>query len=111
MRFIDYIRKIFLKFVLYFEFFKFLKGKKNNVNVDNVDNMPDVKEEKVLLKFNQNNLQFLEWINHGGMQLPVYYFIKDGKKYHYLNFYDKTIEVNGEKQRMFIADRSLTTIN
>ena len=99
MRFIDFIKKIFIR------------EKKNNVNVDNLSNIPDVEDEKVLLKFNQKNLQFLEWMNYGGMQLPVYYFMKDGKKYYYLNFYEKTIEVNGEKQRMFIADRSLTTIN
>ena len=111
MRFIDYIKKIFLKFVLYFQFFKFLKGKKNNINVDNLSNIPNAEDERILLKFNCNNLKFLEWINCSDMQLPVYYFIKDGKKYHYLNFYDKTIGVSGERQRMFIADRSLTTIN
>ena len=99
MRFIDYIRKIFLR------------KKKNNIYVDNARNVPDVKEDRLLLKLNQNNLKFLEWINCGDIQLPAYYFKKDGKKYYYLNFYDKTMEVNGEKQRMFIADRSLTTIN
>lgn len=110
MRFIDYIRKIFLRFVLYFQFFKFLR-KRKNTHVDNIGDVKDVSEERILLKINQNNFRCLEWIDCGGMQLPVYYFIKDGKKYHYLNFYDKTTEINGERQRMFIADRSLTTIN
>lgn len=34
MRFIDYIRKIFLKFVLYFQFFKFLRKRKNTKQQD-----------------------------------------------------------------------------
>jgi len=73
------------------------------------DSLSEIEESKIkFLKFNENNFRFLEWKYRGNFYLPEYYFIKDGKKIFYLNYYEKLMP-NGEK--MLIADKSLTTIN
>lgn len=82
--------------------FKHYEGNRNNIADAELD------RKKVFLKFNKNNFKYLEWINYGGFHLPAFYFIKDGKKIFYLNYYEKMMP-NGDKA--LIADRSLTTIN
>ena len=63
------------------------------------------------LNFNVNNFKFLEWVVLGNMMLPMFYFIKDGNKQHYLHWFDKTVQVNGVNQRMFLVDKDITTLN
>ena len=103
-----WLKKIILKVKLYFQFFKYMKSQGENI-VDKPVNRP-VDEpigDKFYLKFNVNSFKYLEWADYGTMKLPMYYFMKNGEKYYYLHWCEKTI---GE-QRMFIADKSLTTLN
>ena len=73
----------------------------------NPESSPEPTNDDLYLSFNDNNFKFLEWVDFGTMKLPMYYFLKDGKKTYYLHWCEKT--TGG--QRTFIADRSLTTRN
>jgi len=99
-----WLKKIILKIKL---FFKFMKSQGESQEKPVVDPVID----PVYLKLNSNSLKFLEWADFGNMKLPMYYFIKDGQKYYYLQYFDKTINVDGESKRMFLVDKNITTMN
>ena len=103
----DFIKKIILKIKLYFQFFKFIKSQGGSQEKPVDDPVVD----PVYLKLNDTSLKFLEWADFGNMKLPMYYFIKDGQKYYYLQYFDKTINVDGENKRMFLVDKNITTMN
>lgn len=99
----DFIKKIILKIKSY------VVSTRNRLEIESTTVDPVV--DPVYLKLNSNSLKFLEWADFGNMKLPMYYFMKDGKKYYYLQYFDKTINVDGENKRMFLVDKNITTMN
>ena len=101
----DFIKKIILKIKLY------VVSTRNRLEIESTTEKPDPVVDPVYLKLNSNSLKFLEWADFGNMKLPMYYFMKDGQKYYYLQYFDKTINVDGESKRMFLVDKDITTMN